>query len=180
MVYFPDLNHLGLNLFREKYDPTYQFIREHLPVLMPIRDTINEETLWMHLSSILNHWSPFDIHLQGLFKSWDHWLFLGVKEGYYQIVKLHDEIYTDKLKPYLREDIPFKPHIGLGLFTSDEYTHFDPRQVRLEKDKYDKAYQEAEILHLDFWCTIDSFDLIMFNDSLTHLILKEKFILTHK
>ena len=35
-------------------------------------------------------------------------------EGFSQIVKLHDKLYSDKLFPYQRLDIDFIPHIGIG------------------------------------------------------------------
>lgn len=35
-------------------------------------------------------------------------------EGYSRIVKLHDRLYSDKLKDNLRLDLDFIPHIGIG------------------------------------------------------------------
>jgi 2'-5' RNA ligase len=40
--------------------------------------------------------------------------FLVPDEGYSQIVKLHDRLYTDKLFEHRRLDIDFIPHIGVG------------------------------------------------------------------
>ncbi len=180
MAYFPDLNHKGVNRFRETYDPTCQLIREHLPVLMPVPDTVVKKEIISHISPILSHRTPFVIHLQGLFKSWDHWLLLGVKEGYDQIVRLHDEIYSGPLKPYLREDLPFSPHVGLGLFAAGEYDFANPEKNQLDNKKYGKAFQEAVAMNLDFWCTVNSFDFIKFNDSFTRFKEEKKFILTHK
>lgn len=40
--------------------------------------------------------------------------FLVPDEGYSRIVKLHDKLYSDKLKDNLRLDIDFIPHIGIG------------------------------------------------------------------
>ncbi len=35
-------------------------------------------------------------------------------EGYSQIIKMHDKLYSGKLKENLRLDIDFVPHIGIG------------------------------------------------------------------
>jgi len=40
--------------------------------------------------------------------------FLVPDEGYSKFVKLHDILYSDKLKNNLRLDIDFVPHIGIG------------------------------------------------------------------
>ena len=41
-------------------------------------------------------------------------LFLVPDEGYSDIVKLHDKLYSGILKNNLRFDIPYIPHIGIG------------------------------------------------------------------
>jgi hypothetical protein len=40
--------------------------------------------------------------------------FLVPDEGFSKIIKLHDKLYSDKLKENLRLDIDFIPHIGIG------------------------------------------------------------------
>ncbi|HEX8181434.1 MAG TPA: 2'-5' RNA ligase family protein [Pyrinomonadaceae bacterium] len=41
-------------------------------------------------------------------------VFLVPDEGFSEIVKLHDRLYTDLLAPELRLDITFIPHLGVG------------------------------------------------------------------
>jgi hypothetical protein len=41
-------------------------------------------------------------------------VFLVPDEGFSEIVRLHDALYTGALAPELRLDIPFIPHIGIG------------------------------------------------------------------
>lgn len=160
LLYFPDLNDQSLDDFRNKYDITYPWIREHMPLLFPTPDSIGQNRLERHISRILMDLKPFQIHFNGLFKSWDHWLFLTVSEGYDRIVKLHDKIYTDILKPYLRSDIPFEPHLGLGLFAELDYDPMTPQKVGLKKDLYEHAFREAEALDFNFRCRLDRLTLI--------------------
>ncbi|MES2971171.1 MAG: 2'-5' RNA ligase family protein [Patescibacteria group bacterium] len=47
--------------------------------------------------------------------------FLVPDTGYSNIVKLHNALYADKFEDYLRLDIDFIPHIGIG--NSDEAQH---------------------------------------------------------
>ena len=175
MVYFPDFRHEGLNRIREAYDPTCSLIEPHLPVMMPVPGGIELEAITAHIRTVLEGIETFRVHFTGLYKSWDHWLLLGVSEGRDTVIQIHDRIYTGVLKPYLREELPYQPHIGLGLFTSELYDHFDPKKERLDEKKYQEAAKEAKNMNLDFWCSVDSFDLIQLNDSLSRLIIKEKF-----
>ncbi len=47
------------------------------------------------------------------FNEYTH-VFLVPDEGYSDLVKLHDRLYTDCLANQLRLDVPFIPHIGVG------------------------------------------------------------------
>lgn len=48
-------------------------------------------------------------------------IFLVPDEGYSRIIKLHDKLYSDKLKNNLCLDLDFIPHIGIGN-SIDKYT----------------------------------------------------------
>jgi hypothetical protein len=43
-------------------------------------------------------------------------VFLVPDQGFSQIVRLHDALYTDLLAPALRLDLPFIPHITIGAY----------------------------------------------------------------
>jgi hypothetical protein len=43
-----------------------------------------------------------------------YYLLLVPDEGYSRIVKMHDKLYSDKLKDNLRLDIDFTPHMGIA------------------------------------------------------------------
>jgi hypothetical protein len=49
-------------------------------------------------------------------KNFSH-VFLVPDEGFSDVVKLHDSLYTSVLAPELRLDITFIPHIGVGNYT---------------------------------------------------------------
>lgn len=96
-------------------------------------------------------------------KSFDNWLFLTLTEGNDMILSLHDKLYTGSLKKYLRKDIKFIPHIGIGLFKTDK--------------EYEKAENEAKKLNLNYTCKIKSMHLIQLNDDLSKLNWSEEYIL---
>ena len=163
VVYFPKLNYAPLNEFRKKYDPTFDLIEDHVTIVFLIPDTFNLQELKDQIGNVVKKWRSFDIHISGLSKSWDHWLFLTIKEGNQKVIELHDQLYKGPLKPYLREDIEYKPHIGLGYFGEKNYDHKDPRALALNEENYRKARSEAESLNLDFWRTLDHLCLLKLN-----------------
>ena len=59
-------------------------------------------------------------------------VFLVPDEGYSDIVKLHDKLYSGILKNELRLDIPFIPHIGVGGFTN-------PAESKIVADDLNKS-----------------------------------------
>jgi hypothetical protein len=160
LVFYPDLKNEALIRFRQKYDPGYPGFKEHMPLLLTIPDTVSNDRLYKHLRRVLDIWSPFEIHFHGLFKSWDHWLLPGVKEGNDQVRVLHEEIYPGILKPFQRRDLPSEPHIALDLFAVKNYDPLSPTQIGLNDEKYRIALCEAKSLKFDFWCKAELLDLI--------------------
>jgi 2'-5' RNA ligase len=98
----------------------------------------------------LKKWQPFTIHLHGFKKSWDDYLFLLIQKGNANITRIHNEIYTGRLAGYRREDIPFIPHLTLGVFDKDS-------------NQYNHALKEARQLGLDYHCLFDKLNLVKVN-----------------
>ena len=44
----------------------------------------------------------------------DYYVFLVPDEGFSEVSRLHDALYTGRLAPNLRLDIPYVPHIGIA------------------------------------------------------------------
>jgi hypothetical protein len=160
LVFYPDFKHEGLNRFREKYDPSYPAYREHMPLLHFIPASVTLESLHRHLTRVLDTWKPFKVHFRGLFKSWDHWLLLDVREGSVKVRELHKQIYSGILEPFLRNDLLFEPHIGLGLFAQNDYDPFYPALTGFKEEEYEAAIHEAKSLDLDFWSEVRVLDLV--------------------
>lgn len=54
------------------------------------------------------------------------------------------------MRPYLREDLPYCPRIGLGLFSKEAYDFDHPTaRLTLDGEKYGQAKQEFEALGFD-------------------------------
>jgi hypothetical protein len=161
LVYYPKFDgktEEDIKVFRGKYDPFVDSWRPHIPFIFPVPcNEIEEEKSTEHVETVLKSWKPFPIRIGGFTKSWDHWLFLLLKEGNREAVALHDELYTGILLPYLRRDIDYIPHIGIGLFVRKNagYNALDPRKVDFDAKLYSQALKEAESLRIDSLNTVD-------------------------
>jgi hypothetical protein len=147
-----------IETFRRKYDPFADSWKPHIPFIFPVPCTeVEEAKLTEHVETVLKSWKPFPIHIGGIAKSWDHLLLLLLKEGNEKAIALHDELYTGILAPYLRRDIEYIPHVGIGLFVRKDagYNALDPKIVDFDAKLYIQALKEAESLKIDSFDTVD-------------------------
>jgi hypothetical protein len=161
LLYYPKFDtktEENIEAFRRKYDPFVDSLRPHMPFVFPVPcSEIDEEKLTKHIETVLGKWKPFRIEIKGFKKSWDHWLFLLLKKGSEEATALHDELYTGILSPYLRRDIAYIPHVGIGLFARKDagYNVLDPRKATFDANMYSQALEEAESMKINSFDTID-------------------------
>jgi len=161
LLYYPRFDRkTGENIeaFRRKYDPLADSWKPHMPFIFPVPCTeVEEGKFTEHVETVLKRWKPFPIHIGGFAKSWDHLLLLLLREGNEKAIALHDELYTGILAPFLRRDIKYIPHIGIGLFVRKNagYTALDPKIVDFDAKLYSQALKEAESLKIDSFDTVD-------------------------
>ena len=178
LVYFPQIDHEGFHDFRNRYEPYAGLLREHLTFIFPVPETIGQEKLGSHIEEVIKRWPPFKVHFCHLMKTVDHWLFWTPGEGKELAVRLHDELYTEILLPHLKTDLPYTPHIGLGLFSTENYDFNDPyAELKLDTPRYQKARKEFEKLNIDLWCTVDQLALLRINSEFTECIELHRFSL---
>ncbi len=171
LVHYPEIDHQGFQSFRKEYDPYSHVFREHVTFIFPVPESIGQQHLEGHIATVLSRWKPFDVHFCTIEKTWDHWIYMGAKEGHDRVVQLHDEFYQGILRPYLREDLPFDPHIGLGLFSKEAYDFNHPTApLTLDEEKYEQAFREIKGMGLDVWLTIDRLSLVKINTRFSECI----------
>lgn len=165
--YFLDFDTARIDQLRRKYDPTVDLIAPHITLAFPLSAAeVSREALVEHVAAVTGRWQPFPVHLCGLVKSWDHWLFLTPREGNEEITWLFDDLCSGILAPHRSTTIQFIPHVGLGLFVQagESYDLKDPREAVFDSARYAAAVREAEQLRLDAWCNLDRLELIALED----------------
>jgi 2'-5' RNA ligase superfamily len=125
----------------------FRSIDPHFTLVFPIIE-IDRATLVSHVkrvskgeaSSTIQGIKAFDFTLRyavlcnDAFSKYTH-VFLVPDEGYSNIVKLHDSLYTGVIASELRLDIPFIPHIGIA--NSLDPHHCKQLVARLNSKKFE-------------------------------------------
>jgi 2'-5' RNA ligase len=159
IVYFPKINTDKINAFRKKHDPHWNIIPPHITLVSPFSG-ISEDKLLKHIAIVTKDMTPFQVHLYGLMKTDDYLLFLLVKEGKEEIIKIHNLFYSGILTS-LEQKYTFNPHITLGKF---------------DRKDAQKAYEEAKEIHVDIQTTFYSISLIK-GDGMSPAKIVKNFIL---
>ena len=162
LVHYPNVESPRIHQFRKKYDPQVDLIAPHITLMFPVPESVGEDTLVRHLESVLCNWQPFPIHLQGVQISSDDHLFLLLQEGNGKVIRLYDEIYTGILVEYRREDIPFVPHVTLGVSREDSSNH-------------ERVLEEAKQLGIDQRGVLDTLHLLKVNDDRSSIVWSKEF-----
>ena len=179
LAHFPNIDTKPIEHIRNKYDPTAHLVPAHITIMFPVPDEIGENVLIKHIESVLKHWKPFPIRINGFYKSWDNWLFLTLKEGNAEVVRLHTQLYTGILQPYRRTDLDYVPHIGLGFFVKEgnRYDFENPQELELDELKYELAVNEANQSNLDYRCILDKLHMVTLTDDFSKIEVTREFTL---
>ena len=162
LVHYPGIDTVRINQLRKEYDPEAGLIEPHVTIVFPLPDSVGEQALVSHIDRVLSGWRPFPIRLKGLMQSADNYLFLLLAEGSTDMTRLHDQLYTAVLAPYLRADLAFVPHVTLGAFGE-------------KADGFRRALSEAERLNLDYESVVDRLDLLKINDDRSRIVWSKAF-----
>lgn len=145
---FPERGVDAIQDIRRKYDPTVAVVAPHITVLFPVPESVGKADLISHLEDVCARRSSFEIRLGGFHRSDDHWLFLTLVQGAEDIRSLYLDTYSGILGQYRRADIPFVPHVGLGLFVQEgrRYQMGHPDSAAFDATGYNAALAEAATL----------------------------------
>ena len=104
---------------RQKHDPLYfNVVDPHFTLVFPT-DGVPAQTLIDHVRQHVRESFAFEVVLRCAilgdpdFQDHAH-AFLVPDEGFSEVVRLHDRLYTGPLESELRLDLPFVPHVGIA------------------------------------------------------------------
>ncbi|CAM3885865.1 MULTISPECIES: 2'-5' RNA ligase family protein [Bacillus cereus group] len=117
------LNNMSINKIeniRQKYDPLFGLIPPHITIVFPFKSDISDDELKSHILNLSKGVGKIEIEFANRITSVGNYLFLEVEGGKEQIDELHDLLYTEALLQFLKEDIPYIPHVTVGRKESAE------------------------------------------------------------
>jgi 2'-5' RNA ligase superfamily len=121
VIAYPELadeDLLRIESYRRENDKMFDIVRPHFTFVFPVTDfSVTDFTT--EIKKQLGQAGPISFCLRCAvinkddFSEYYH-AFLVPDEGFSEIVKLHDRLYSGKLSVHHRLDIDFIPHIGIG------------------------------------------------------------------
>lgn len=170
VVAYPKVDFGKINDFRKKYDPHYSLIKPHITLVFPFQDTISEGAIIKHVEDRLDGLRSFSITINGYDKFFDHWLYLTISNGNREVTELHDVLYTNTLDKLLRKDLPFIPHITIGLF-SKKYLNSVSVDInaQLDEERYKQALRKLSKIDLNFDASVETITLVKLTEDFSVL-----------
>jgi len=113
-----------LQSVRARHDPQAALIEAHFTLLFGLRELLPAVYL-AHVASVAGQSSGIDFRCRRVCPKaypggFGVHLYLVPDQGRAAIVDLHDRLYQGPLAPYLRQDLPYLPHITLGKAPDEE------------------------------------------------------------
>ena len=121
VIAYPQLAHDDLNkiqVYRERHDLLFKVVEPHFTIVFPVLDMQPHDFI-EEIAANTKTISKFDFAIRcatinkDAFNKLFH-VFLVPDEGFSRVVRLHDALYSKKLKSYLRLDLDYIPHITIG------------------------------------------------------------------
>lgn len=164
IIAYPKLSEIDfewIQSYREKNDLRYfSVIKPHFTIVFAIND-LSEEEFIQEVKKQAEGIKKINFEIKVATINQDdsgnyYHEFLVPDQGYSEIVKLHDKLYSGAFSGYLRFDIDYIPHIGIG--NSDD--------VLTSKRRID----ELNSTGVNISGTIDSIDIIEYKDGVVRTI----------
>ena len=108
-----------IEVFRRRFDPMADSLPAHVTLVFPFPTNLTVIQLAAHIRRIVGNWPSLPVSFRDIEGILDEFIFLMVRDRADAIVALHDKLYRGILKAYLRDDIPYLPHVTLGRATGN-------------------------------------------------------------
>ena len=158
IMIFPHFkNEHVIDAIRKKYDPLAEHVRPHITMVFPFESDIETDKLQNHIETMVSGIKPFELTLSGITPSISpvgNYLFLNIKEGAAEIIKLHKKLYKGILKEFYPEwlmGIDFLPHMTVGCVS--------------DLDDFKKAIEETKNIYEVFETTAMSISVEIIDEN---------------
>jgi len=140
----------NIEKIRKKYVPNYKKFKPHITLVYDFKIN-NQKQLNEHIKNSIKGIKQFKLSLESLKKSTKgYYLYLLVKKGKKEIIKLYKKLNSRILKGFKNKDMPkFVPHITIGLFETKKEINRAIKEIKKENIKFKTKINYIDLLNLD-------------------------------
>ena len=148
--------------FRRRFDPMADALPAHVTLVFPFPTNLTVIQLASHIRRIVGNWPSLPVSFRDIEGILDEFVFLMVRDRADAVVALHEKLYRGVLKAYLRDDIPYLPHVTIGRATGNpsgfRFDAMHDMAIRDVRGEWRCVLRELAIvtLHPDGTITIDT------------------------
>jgi 2'-5' RNA ligase len=100
--------------FRRGHDPLHDSLAAHVWLVFPFATNLTAVQIAAHVRRVVANWPAMSATLRDVESILDEFVILMVRERSDSLVALHDKLYQGVLKPFLRPELAYTPHVTLG------------------------------------------------------------------
>ena len=105
---------------RDRLDPLARNIPAHITLVFPFESAISNSALETHLRELVAPSRRFSVVLQGITAYANEYLFLNIKRGNDEVIRLHDVLYSGTLAMHTDRRHTYVPHVTVGRVRPEE------------------------------------------------------------
>lgn len=162
IVWFPPLPaDSKIESFRALHDPLATRIRAHVTLVFPFPTNLTSMQWASHIKRIVGNWPQLPVSFRDIESIQDEFTILMLREKSSAVIALHDKLYSSVLKPFLRPEMDYRPHITLGRVTANPsgatYAAMHNAAANIVRGEWHATMKELAIvsLHQDGTITVD-------------------------
>ncbi len=103
--------------FRHDHDPLGATLPAHVWLVFPFPTNLTPVQIAAHVRRVVANWPALSATFRDVEGILDEFVVLMVRERSESLVALHDKLYQGVLKPFLRPELTYAPHLTLGRTT---------------------------------------------------------------
>jgi 2'-5' RNA ligase len=115
VAWFPGFRGIEeVEAFRARHDPMTGRIPAHVSLVFPFATLLKPMQVESHVRRVVSRWPPIPVTFRGIRVHASEFVFLMAARGAASIGALHDRLYTRSLRPHVRPEFAYEPHITIA------------------------------------------------------------------
>jgi 2'-5' RNA ligase len=115
VAWFPSFEGIErVEALRRGHDPMAALVPAHLTLVFPFPTALKRLQVETHVKRVVSRWPALPVSFRAVRMHANEFVFLMAARGAESVVALHDALYTRSIRPALRRDLAYEPHITIA------------------------------------------------------------------